>query len=193
MARAGCRNPYGRPTAPWPIPTAGLWSWGSKKRHDGRLVVHGLHAVDKIERDLWNMLANPEKVSCNLLDRGSVSGTNRRQNRTGAAHPPGRPAAAPVFINNNPLRRTFVRTHEGDRRASEDTVRRMLSDAGEQPRDGEILEHFGLDDLEADSLAAYRNLFAATIPNHPFLAGDDRDMLRQLGGWALDRARQRKG
>jgi predicted HTH transcriptional regulator len=162
---------------------------GVKEESDGRLVVHGLAAVDKIENDLWTMLANPEKVNCNLLDRSSVE----RQEIDGKTVlvlriPRADRRQRPVFINNNPLRGTFVRTHEGDRRASETTVRRMLADAGEQPRDGEILEHFGLDDLETDSIAAYRNLFRSNYPNHPFLAGDDRDMLRQLGGWARDRA-----
>ena len=28
--------------------------------------------MDKIEHDLWNCLANTEKVSCNLLDREAV-------------------------------------------------------------------------------------------------------------------------
>jgi ATP-dependent DNA helicase RecG len=93
----------------------------------------------------------------------------------------------PVYINNNPLRGTYVRGHEGDRRATEDTVKRMLADAEERPRDGEILEHYGLDDLDQESLKAYRNLFHSSFPGHPFLAGDDREMLRQLGGWAKDR------
>jgi predicted HTH transcriptional regulator len=167
---------------------------GVKEERDGSLVVHGLSGVDKIERDLWNLLANPEKVSCNLLDRGSVEHhavhgkmvlvlriprADRRQR--------------PVFLNNNPLRGTFVRTHEGDRRASESTVRRMLADAGEQPRDSEILQHYTLADLDSDSLAAYRNLFRSNFPSHPFLAGDDQDMLRQLGGWARDRSSGTEG
>lgn len=99
----------------------------------------------------------------------------------------------PVFLNNNPLRGTFVRTHEGDRRASEITVRRMLADAGELPRDSEILEHFTLDDLDADSLAAFRNLFRSSFPSHPFLTGGDQEILRQLGGWARDRTSGAEG
>lgn len=167
---------------------------GAKEEGDGRLVVHGVGDVDRLERDLWNLLANPEKVSTNLLDRSSVE----RQEVGGKTLlvlriPRAERRQRPVFLNTNPLRGTFVRTHEGDRRASEATVRRMLADAGEFPRDGEILDHFSFDDLDAESLVAYRNLFRSNFPNHPFLAGSDQELLRQLGGWARDRASSTEG
>ena len=87
----------------------------------------------------------------------------------------------------------YVRTHEGDRHAREDTVRRMFSDASERPPDSEILKHFTINDLDSDSLATFRNLFKSNLPGHPFMAGDDREMLRQLGGWAVDRSAENGG
>ena len=172
----------------------GVIALGVREEADGRLVVHGLHAVDKVERDLWNILANPEKVSCNLLGRGDVERCELGGKTVLVLHiPRANRRQRPVFINNNPLRGTYVRGHEGDRHASEETIRRMFSDAGEWPRDGEILEHFHLADLEGESLAAYRNLFRSNYPNHPFLAGSDQEMLRQLGGWATERASGREG
>ncbi len=172
----------------------GIVVLGVEEKRDGSLLVHGLAAVDKIERDLWNCLGNTEKVSFNLLGREAVERHDIEGKTVLVLRiPRADRRQRPVFINNNPLRGTFVRTHEGDRRASEDTVRRMLSDADERPRDGEIQEHFSLDDLDPDSLAAYRHLFRSNYPGHPFLAGDDRDMLRQLGGWSLDRAAGTEG
>ena len=171
----------------------GVIALGVREEADGRLVVHGLYAVDRVERDLWNILANPEKVSCNLLDREAVERHEIAGKTVLVLHiPRANRRQRPVFINN-PLRGSYVRSHEGDRHASEETIRRMLSDAGDWPRDGEILEHFSLDDLEAESLAAYRNLFRSNYPNHPFLAGSDQEMLHQLGGWATDRATGREG
>ena len=167
---------------------------GVREHRDGRLAVQGLSAVDKIERDLWNTLANPEKVSCNPLDRDKVARHEVQGKTVLVVHiPRADRRQRPVFINNNPLRGTFVRTHDGDRRAPEGTVRRMLADAGNWPRDGEILEHFGLDDLDAESLSAFRQLFRSIYPDHPFLTGDDREMLRQLGGWARERATGTEG
>ena len=166
----------------------GVLALGVKERGDGSLVVNGLLDAEKVERDLWNALNNPEKVSCNLLTRDSVERREIAGKTLLILHiPRADRRQRPVFINNNPLRGTYIRSHDGDRRATEDTVKRMLADAEERPRDGEILEHYGLDDLDKESLKAYRNLFHSSFPGHPFLAGDDREMLRQLGGWAKDR------
>lgn len=69
----------------------------------------------------------------------------------------------------------------------------MFSDAGERPPDSEILDHFGLKDLDPDSLAAFRHLFKSNLPGHPFMAGDDQEMLRQMGGWSMDRSTGKEG
>ncbi|ACN17956.1 conserved hypothetical protein [Desulforapulum autotrophicum HRM2] len=167
----------------------GLILLGVKERADGSFEVKGLSNVEKVERDLWNCLANREKVSCDLLTRDRVE-HHEIEGKTLLLLriPRADRRQRPVYINNNPLRGTYVRTHEGDRHATEESIRRMFSDASERPPDSEILKHFSLNDLELDSLAAFRNLFKSNLPGHPFMAGDDREMLRQLGGWAMDRS-----
>lgn len=167
----------------------GLILLGVKEREDGTLEVKGLDNVEKVERDLWNCLANREKVSCDLLDRNRVEQHKiEGKNLLLLRIPRAERRQRPVYINNNPLRGTYVRTHEGDRHATEGRVRRMFSDASERPPDSEILKYFTLNDLDTDTLAGFRNLFKTNLPGHPFLVGDDKEMLRQLGGWAMDRA-----
>lgn len=56
------------------------------------------------------------------------------------------------------------------------------------PGDGRTLEGFGPDDLDGTSLKEYRELFAAAMPGHPWLALDDKALLEQLGCWRKDRA-----
>ncbi len=63
----------------------------------------------------------------------------------------------------------------------------MLAEAIHDTRDADVLPGFGIGDLDADSLAAYRNLFRSSKPGHPWLALDHREMLRRLGGWKRDR------
>src|SRR5579871_3452386 len=63
----------------------------------------------------------------------------------------------------------------------------MLAEAVEEVRDARILKGYGLEDLDADSLAAYRNEMKSTLPNHPFLGGDDLKFLADIGGWGRDR------
>jgi ATP-dependent DNA helicase RecG len=90
----------------------------------------------------------------------------------------------PVFINGNPLLGTYKRNYEGDYRCSEAEVRQMLRDAGDEPLDSLILDGFDLDDLDTETLAAYRNRFASRDPDHPFLALNEANFLERLGGVA---------
>ncbi len=99
----------------------------------------------------------------------------------------------PVYINGNPLTGTFKRNYEGDYRCTETEVRQMLRDAGDEPQDYSILEHFTIDDLDSDTLKAYRNRFASREPDHPFLALDNQGLLEKLGGWQRDRKTQQEG
>jgi predicted HTH transcriptional regulator len=59
--------------------------------------------------------------------------------------------------------------------------------------DARILEGFDFDDLDEASLAAYRERFAATTREHPWLALDDKTFLLQLGCWRKERDIGRNG
>ena len=72
----------------------------------------------------------------------------------------------PVYINGNPLIGTYKRNFEGDYRCTEVEVRQMLRDAGDEPQDYSILEHFTIDDLDADTLKAYRRIATGFRPEN---------------------------
>lgn len=59
--------------------------------------------------------------------------------------------------------------------------------------DTRILEGFDFDDLDEASLDAYRERFAATYPEHPWLESDGRTLLERLGCCRKDRARGKTG
>lgn len=99
----------------------------------------------------------------------------------------------PVYINGNPLIGTYKRNYEGDYRCTEAEVRQMLRDAGDEPQDYGILENYTIEDLDSDTLKAYRNRFASREPDHPFLALDNQGLLEKLGGWRRDRKTSQKG
>lgn len=79
------------------------------------------------------------------------------------------------------------RNHEGDYRCTEAEVRQMLRDASDKALDQQILEGFGLNDLDEESLAAYRNRFASRDPDHPFLALGNAEFLESIGAFRRDR------
>ncbi len=72
-------------------------------------------------------------------------------------------------------------------------VRRMLADADPLPADHRILEAFTLDNLDADSIAQYRQRFSAIKPGHPWLALETRLLMEKLDGWGTDRATGKSG
>lgn len=160
---------------------------GVAERADKSLEVRGLADATKVEQQLWDVLDNPNKVSANVLQRDdvqrlAVDGTEVLVIQVPRADR----RARPVYLNGNPLV-AYRRSGEGDRRCTELQVRRMIADASEEPRDSTVLVHYGLDDIDTDTLDAWRNLFRAHEPNHPFLAGDDRALLAGLGALQRDR------
>jgi predicted HTH transcriptional regulator len=93
----------------------------------------------------------------------------------------------PVYLNGQPLGHTWRRLHDGDRLCDVETVKRMLAEQLEDSRDTRLLPRFGLQDLDPESLRAYRQMFAVVRPDHPWNAPDDISFLKLMGGWRDDR------
>ena len=148
--------------------------------------------ISKYKKTLWDGLNNRGQVNRNLLSvpdvRESVVETNGGSATLLVITVPraGR-TARPVHIGQNPFGGTYRRRHEGDYRCSDEEVRRMIADANPEPADHRILTGFSLADLDAPSLAQYRQRMRAARGEHPWLSLDDQELLEQLGGWRRDR------
>jgi ATP-dependent DNA helicase RecG len=160
------------------------------ERHE----IVGVRSPTKLLKAFWDGHNNPQKLSARVCAERDVS-TALAQGRElivvrvpRAARP-----QRPVFINGNPLTGTFKRNFEGDYHCTEAEVREMLRDASDEPQDAAILTGFSLTDLDSESLKAFRNRFGSREPDHPFLALDDGELMRQLGGWRRDRASGHEG
>jgi predicted HTH transcriptional regulator len=166
---------------------------GAKELPDGSLQPQGIVDIDKVERDLWNILENPQKVSANLLRRDDV----RRIDLDGRALlvlqvPKAPRSQRPVHLNGSWEKKTYLRVHEGDRVADREVARRMLADA--QPdHDAQVLEGYAEADFHAESVRQYRQLLASMRPDHPFLREDNAGFLWQIGALGRDRLRKTEG
>ncbi len=69
----------------------------------------------------------------------------------------------------------------------------MLRDADSEPQDYQIIENFTLDDLDYETIKAFRNRFSAREPDHPFLAMETLELMVNLGGWKSDRITGKEG
>lgn len=160
----------------------------------GSFFVTGVTHPERIKGDLFTSLNNPLKVNVNLIGDDDVivhdidgkfvvSVYIRRATRK----------EKPIYLNRNILGATYRRLGEADILCTEDVVKRMLSEQSEDDRDARILEHFTLDDLDMDSVSAYRNMFSAVRPTHAWLALDTFEFLKMQRCWLRDRHTGKEG
>ena len=166
---------------------------GVAEKGEGYEIV-GVRSPAKLIKAFWDGHNNPQKFSPAICTEGDVQlvpidGRELLLIRVRRAAR----AQRPVFVNGNPLTGTYKRNFEGDYHCTEAEVRQMLRDASDEPQDGMVLEGFGLEDLDAESLRAYCNRFASHEPDHPFLALEDRALMERLGGWRRERVGGRAG
>ncbi len=155
---------------------------------DGVFTVQGVRKPEALIKVFWDTHNNPQKLNQPICSPADVDIVTVDKHRLVCIHIPRvQRQQRPVYIKSNPFQGTYKRNYEGDYRCTEAEVRQMLRDAGDEPLDNQILEGFDLQDLDEDSLTAYRQRFASRDPDHPFLALNDRDFLDRLGGWRQDR------
>jgi ATP-dependent DNA helicase RecG len=159
-----------------------------------RFWISGLQNASHARKSIWDTLNNRGKVSINLLRDEDISVRTIADKEVIVLRiPKADRRQRPVFLDQNPLGGTYRRNYEGDYHCSQEEVRRMLADQTEETPDSRILEHFGLEDLDAASLAQYRQRFAVRSPDHPWLALNDKELLIKLGGWRIDRRMRTEG
>jgi ATP-dependent DNA helicase RecG len=146
------------------------------------------------QKNLWDTLNNPGKVSVNLVPNANVSVVEVKGLRLLAIRiPRATRFQRPVYLNGQPMGNTWRRSHEGDYCCRDEEVRRMFADAEPTPADHRILEGFSLEDLDGPSLAQYRQRFRAAKGEHSWLGCSNLELLEKLGGWRKDRQTGQEG
>jgi len=172
---------------------------GVEEQKDGSYAVLGLKKPNKVRKEfwdsiIWDSINNRRVVSANLLSDAQVLVFEHEgKSLLRVEVPRADRAQRPVYVGPNPLTGTYRRNYEGDYKCDEETARRMLAEAIQPERDSILLDNYTLDDLDADTTAAFRNDFKSTNPNHPWVTLDDRELLRNLGGWKKDRTTAQEG
>ena len=156
--------------------------------------VTGVTQPKAIIKRFWDIHNNPQKLNLPLcLEKDLQIHSIDHKTVICITVPKATRRQRPIYINNHPLNGSYKRNYEGDYRCTEAEVRQMLRDADSQAADSRILEGFTLEDLDRDTLAAYRNRFSARDQDHPFLALDTQAFLESLGGWRRDRVTKQEG
>ena len=164
-----------------------------EKNRQKRFQIVGVEDAQKLVADFWNII-NSCKVNENILNDGDVEIVNVDGAQVVCIHIPQADwRLKPIYLNDNIYKGTYRRNHEGDYRCTERQVRTMIRDSFEEGNDGLLLEHYGMDDIDLDTLHRYRTLFQFRNDGHVWNEADDKTFLRNLGGYVVNREAGKEG
>lgn len=144
-------------------------------------------------KEFWDTV-NSNKVSSNILLDENVGVCNvDGSNIIFIFVPQADYKHKPVYINDNPMKGSFKRNHEGDYHCTEEEVKAMLRDASDSGNDGGILDGYTLDDIDVNTLKAYRIEYEHHNPEHVWNNVTDKEFLRNLGAYSVDRISKKEG
>lgn len=144
-------------------------------------------------KELWDTI-NSNKVSTNLLlDENIGCCTIDDNNVIWIEVPQADYRHKPVYINDNPMKGTYKRNYEGDYHCTEEEVKAMLRDASDAGIDGGVLDGYTMDDIDLNTLKSYRIEYELHNPDHVWNGVDDKEFLRNLGAYAVDRTTRKEG
>ena len=145
-------------------------------------------------KDFWDTINSNTKVSISIL-RDTDVGTCVIDGKTiiWIEVPQADYTQKPVYINNNPISGTFKRNYEGDYHCKKFEVEAMFRDSKDDGNDGGLIEGYTMDDIDPETLKAYRIRFATWNPDHVWNKDDDKTFLTHLGGYTVDRRTKEEG
>jgi ATP-dependent DNA helicase RecG len=159
----------------------------------GDIEIHGVKDPLAMRQEIFNLANNSQKLSCNLLTDQSIEEYTINNVVVLYVHVPKAPRQSrPVYLKGNPMY-SYVRMNEGDYKMPEHTIHKILAERVETSRDAAVLKGYSLEDLDQNSLNEYRNNFAFTKPNHPFLQQDTLGFLTSIGAWGKNREDNTEG
>ncbi len=159
----------------------------------GDFSIVGIKNPNNVKQELFDALQNPQKVNVNLLNNNNI--TVHRiddKNIISIEVPKACWSQKPVYISGNPAC-TYKRLNEGDYKCSEQEIKHMMAESSNDPHDSMLLKGYSLDDLNAESLGAYRQLISSRKPSHTLNTLGTIDFLMSIGAWKKDRASKEDG
>ena len=166
----------------------GIILLGVQEKPRGEFTALGVADVERLRKAIWDNLHNRKQISINLLAEQAIQPIKVDGKTVLRVEVPraGR-QVKPVHLGSNPLGGTYLRRYEGDYPADDETVRRMLAERVEDSRDERILKGFDFNDLDMDTVSAYRNRFSAVKPGHVWADLPVPEFLERIGAVGKNR------
>ncbi|MBQ2673634.1 MAG: putative DNA binding domain-containing protein [Prevotella sp.] len=160
----------------------GIILLGVEEHRDKSLHPVDLPEPDKLIKEFWDIINNPNKVSVNILTDRDVSVQDVEGSHIIVIRVPRADRYdKPVYLDDNPMTGSYRRNGEGDYRCTREEVQAMLRDAAVQTQDMRVLEKMGLDVLDTDTIRRYRIRMKNHRPGHVWEELEDEEFLYKLG------------
>ena len=145
-----------------------------------------LHTVDlpdpeRLIREFWEIVNNPEKTSVNILSYKDVFVQEVDGDHIVVINVPrAERTYKPVYVDGNPLC-TYRRNGEGDYRCTKEEFQAMVCDASVKTQDMLVLNEMDMTVFNKESIRSYRQRMRLSRPGHVWEALEDEDFLLRLG------------
>lgn len=166
--------------------TVGGWIVLGVIENKPKNIIFGVDNPEKAITNLWNQLSNRNKVSFRTIDNEDVKiydvdGKKIIFIRVKEAAD----NQKPVYLNDK-LENTWIRTGDGDRKATKEELTAFLRNA--QPAlDTIYADRFTLDDLDKDSLITFKERVSKRYPSKKYIEMNNVDFLIEIGACSEDR------
>ena len=145
-----------------------------------------LHAVDlpdpdRLIKEFWDIVNNPNKTSVNILSSKDVFVQEVDGNHIVVINVPrAERSYRPVYVDGNPLS-TYRRNGEGDYKCTKEEYQAMVRDASVKTQDMLVLNEMDMSVFNKESVRSYRQRMRLSRPGHVWEALEDEDFLLKLG------------
>lgn len=149
--------------------------------------IQGVGNITKTLTSLWDQLSNKNKVSFKNLKNEDVTEHKIDENKTiiviSVKEAP--EGMKPVYINDK-LENTWIRTGDGDRRATKEEIAAFLRNA-KPGQDDLVLDNFSIDDLDPDTVLAFKERIHKRYPKQKYLEMSNEAFISEIGAGIYDR------
>ena len=159
----------------------GIILLGVEERADKSLHPVDLPDPDRLIREFWDIVNNPNKTSVNILSARDVFAQE-----VDSAHivvirvPRAERSYKPVYVDGNPLC-TYRRNGEGDYRCTREEYQAMVRDASVRTQDMLVLNEMDLGVFHPESVRSYRQRMRLSRPGHVWESLENEEFLLKLG------------
>lgn len=148
--------------------------------------IRGVANAEKALVSLWDQLSNRNKVSFKNVDNSDVNVYDIDGKKVIIVHVKEAPEGMkPVYLNGK-LENSWIRTGDGDRRATSEELAALLRNAN-PIHDNLPADKFTMDDLDLDSIITYKERVSKRYPKKKYIEMASEDFLKEIGACSIDR------